>query len=309
MRWVARARLAALAGGAALTLMGAGQMASSASADVQQGVHVERNIARDAGPVPYTAQATVTANGDESTVTITNPASNRDLGGDAIITAVELSGPDGMTATDPGNPDTPYQPGGVFLQQFPATTTIGGCVVANGYSLSSDNYNLACMFAGYYNNSASGGIAPGQSATITYKTSDPSKGNLLSDVSVAFDFDDLFPNCRPNYPGYNDALAIMDGQNNRFGYASDCAPPSKVRITSAKVNHRNHTAAFTQTASHATGFFCQLYKGRKLKFQKTCGATKRYTNRLPSGTYTYIVWGLNKHGRSPVSAFHEFRLK
>jgi hypothetical protein len=307
MGWVARARLVALAGGAALTLMGAGQMASSASADIQLGVQVEPNIARDAGPVPYTAQATVTTNGDESIVTITNPASNSDLGGDAVITDVQLSGPDGETAIDPGNPDTAYEQDGVFLYNPPPHTTIGACPEAS-YHQVSDYYNLACDFAAYYNNSAFGGVAPGQSATITYKTSDPSKGNLLSAVSVAFDFDDVFPACRPNYPGYNDGLAIMDGQNIRFGYASDCVPPLKVRITSAKVNHRKHTAAFTQTAPHATGFFCQLYKGRKLKFQHTCGATKRYSNRLPSGTYTYMVWGVNKHGRSPVSAFQEFSL-
>jgi hypothetical protein len=305
MGWVARARLVALAGGAALTFMGAGQMASSASADVPLAVSVEPNIARDAGPVPYTAEATVSVNGDESSVTITNPRSNRDFGGDAVITEVQLSGPDGETAVYPGKPGTPYEQGGVFIP--PAHSTIGGCD-GSSYYARSDFYNLACMFAGYYNNSASGGIAPDQSATITYKTSDPSKGTLLSHVSVAFDFDDLFPNCRPSSPGYSDAVAIMDGQNNRFGYASDCAPPSKVRITSAKVNHRKHTAAFTQTAPHATGFFCQLYKGRKLEFQNTCGATKRYTNRLSSGTYTYMVWGLNRHGRSPVSAFQEFAL-
>jgi hypothetical protein len=94
-----------------------------------------------------------------------------------------------------------------------------------------------------------------------------------------------------------------------LGYAPDCVPPLKTKIKSVKINHHAHTASFKQTAQHATTFFCQLYRGGHQMFAHKCGATKVYAHRLPSGTYTYVVWGENKHGRSPLPGSVEFKLK
>jgi hypothetical protein len=323
MAEVWRARAIALIGCAVLAMMGAGVITASASAEIQQGVIVEGNIAdpHEAVP-PYTVKATLTATSDRSTLTITNPASNADLGGSAVITEANLLGPDGWTADQPGNPDTPYEEGGEFIYRYNGginpTTDKGGC---DGPSAGSDFHrqtpqSTVCVFSSSNADTATGGIAPGESATITYSTAPAEKGNLLFELRVDFDFDDLWPQCRPS--GYSDdvrhsgnpvfgALAVA-ASSGSFGYASDCVPPLKARITSTKINAHAHTAAFKQTAQHATGFFCQLYRGRHLMFAHNCGAKKAYTHPLPSGTYTYEAWGLNKHGRSPSPATVLFKL-
>jgi hypothetical protein len=303
-------------------MMGPGLITASASAEIQQGVNVEGNIANRNAMPPYTAEATLTATSDRSTLTITNPASNADLGGSAIITEAALDGPGGMTADQPGNPNTPYEQGGEFIYRYNGgidpTTDKGSCV---GPVAGSDFHRqtptmTVCNFSNPGPDTASGGIAPGQSATITYTVAPADKGNLLFQLYVVFDFDDLWPQCRPS--GYSDdvrrsgspvfgALAAA-ATSTSFGYASDCVPPLNARITSTKIHAHAHTAAFKQTAQHATGFFCQLYRGRHLKFAHKCGAKKAYTHPLPSGTYTYEAWGLNKHGRSPTPARVLFKL-
>jgi hypothetical protein len=74
------------------------------------------------------------------------------------------------------------------------------------------------------------------------------------------------------------------------------------------IHRKSRTASFKQTAKGATQYFCELYHCRHLKFADKCGSKEVYANRLPKGSYTYEVWGLDNHGRSPEPAFRRFKL-
>lgn len=304
MCWGVRARAFALTGCTALAMIGAWGISPTARAELQSPVVVEPQVDPAHTPAPYDApRVTVSSEGLKSKVTITNPLSNADLGGSGIITSANLEGPDGWTANQPG---APFTKNGDFDITTPATSTVGDCPPVNINGHVTTFQTLPCFFAVYFGDTASGGIVPGQTATITYSTSNPDKSNVLNSVYVSFDYDDLWPNCRPG--GYSDAFAAM-ATKGPLGYAPDCVPPLKTKIKSVKINHHAHTASFKQTAQHATTFFCQLYRGGHQMFAHKCGATKVYAHRLPSGTYTYVVWGENKHGRSPLPGSVEFKLK
>ena len=309
MRWGVRARAFALTVCSALAIGGAWGIPPSASAELQRPVVVEPQVDGRNTPAPYAApRVTVTAEGLNSKVTITNPASNADLGGSGIITSANLEGPDGWTANLPGNPNTSFTENGAFTYTTPTTSTVGDCPPVNLRTIGhvTTDQIMPCFFAVYSGDTASGGIVPGQTATITYPTSVPDLGDMLFSVYVSFDYDDLWPKCRPG--GYSDALA-WTATKGPLGFARDCVPPLQTKITSVKINYHAHTAGFKQTAQHATTFFCQLYRGGHQMFARKCGATKAYTHRLPSGTYTYTVWGQNNHGRSPLPGSVEFKLK
>jgi hypothetical protein len=273
-----------------------GVVPASASAGISN-VTVGQDFYYGSISVPYSVHATISnPSGLESDVTITNPQSNADLGGSGVITAVTLAGPGGTFQDDPGFDHTTV---GFF--DNPITSTAGDCSVGR---LNPDY--LTCMFSDYSAFDASGGIAPGDSVTITYKSPPGGDANNLWSVDVDFDFDDLAPDCRPS--GFSDTLTWATTSRKKFGYASDCAPPSNVKITSERIHQSSRTASFSQSAKHASGFFCELYKGGHRMFAHKCGAKKAYTNGLPKGTYTYEVWGVNKHGRSPDAAIRRFKL-
>jgi hypothetical protein len=274
----------------------AGVLPASASAGISH-VDVGQDFYYGSISVPYSVQATISnPSGRESDVTITNPQSNADQGGTGVITAVTLAGPGGTFQNDPG-----YDPTQVGFFGTPFTSTVGDC---NTGKFNPDY--LTCMFSDYSAFDASGGIAPGDSVTITYTSPPGGDANNLWAVDVDFDFDDLGPDCRPS--GFSDTLrrAIMSSQ--KFGYASDCAPPTNVKIVSEHIHQKSRTASFSQSAKHATGYFCELYRGGHMMFAHKCSAKKAYTDSLPRGTYTYEVWGLNKHGRSPDAAIRRFKL-
>jgi hypothetical protein len=289
-----RKRVYALLGCAVLCVVGV--VPASASAGIDN-VSVGQDFYYGSISVPYTVQATISnPGGRKSVVTITNPESNANLGGSAVITAATLAGPGGTFQDDPGFDHTQV---GFFVTPF--TSTVGDC---NTLRLNPDY--MSCMFSDYSAFDASGGIAPGQSATITYGSPPAGVAHNLWSLDVDFDFDDLGPDCRPS--GFSDTLRWMARSSASFSYASDCAPPLSVSITSERIHQQSRTASFKQTAKHATEYFCELFHGRHSMFAHKCGSKKAYTNRLPKGTYTYEVWGLNKHGRSPGAAMRRFTL-
>lgn len=323
-----RARAVAWVGCFAVAMVGAGVMSASAGAltptdndkegVIWQGAIVNPTMvnAFSTLPVKYTAEARIkAAAGGLTSVTITNPASNADLGGSAIITGATLFGPDGGRSGSEHFLVDDSHPG-------PDSTVGPGCAT-RGF----DSETMDCHFSAYAAVTASLGIAPGQSATITYYSEAGQRpdtfyddyGPVLRSVYVNFDFGDLVSACRPS--GYSDSasqatfgpsLAMAARKLKGTGYASDCVPPLRTRITTAHVNAHARTATFKQTAQHASGFFCQLYRGRRghrLVFAHNCGATKVYANPLPAGHYIYYVWGLNNHGRSPMPGVKAFNLK
>jgi hypothetical protein len=153
-----------------------------------------------------------------------------------------------------------------------------------------DPINVQCFFARYGARAASGGIHPGESATITY----PSNGHgILDSVSVNYDFADIFPGCRPS--GF--------GSDLRFGptftagaAAADCLAPTNVRITAMHINTKQRTASFRQTAQHATGFGCRLERNNTVMFSHSCGAHKVYANPLPAARTSIRCGGSTNPG-------------
>jgi hypothetical protein len=291
--------------GAAVVALGCACCAAGASADpigqVMKGP--DTNAVND--HVPWAVQATLSGN----TVTVTNPQVNAGLsdnsGDPGIITSVDLNGP-GAYGGNGGNGGNGLTPNGSFTANEPFTvnspSSLNSCYVV-------DDINAHCDFADYRSQNASNGLQPGQSATITYPTNAP--GSLWS-VSVNFDYDDLYLRCRPDGAGsdlafrwdFSELASAVAG-----GYASNCAPPSKVRITAMHIDNAKHTASFHQTASGgAHSFGCELIRNGRVMFDHTCGASKAYSKRLPSGHYVYEVWGVNKSGVSADFAVARFTI-
>jgi hypothetical protein len=291
---------------AATVALGLGFCAASAYADPIGQVYKGPDSSDPNSRVPWHVQATLNGN----TLTITNPGENEalvfayDNGDQGVITSVDLNGPGGYTGNGgPGGNGAVAN--GSFTANKPFTVNspsgIGSCNVL-------DYINAFCSFARYTGEDASGGLHPGQSATITYPTNAPGS---LGSVSVNFDYDDIFPHCRPSGYG-DDAVFHSDfgelGSTAAASSANDCLPPVKVRITAVHINKKKHTASFHQTAKHATGFGCILKRNNKVMFDHSCGATKAYTHRLPGGSYIYQVWAVNKSGVSRDFAVAHFKL-
>jgi hypothetical protein len=76
--------------------------------------------------------------------------------------------------------------------------------------------------------------------------------------------------------------------------ADKCTPPSNTRITQAKINR--NTAFFRFSARLATRFECELLRNGKIMFRRSCQSPKPYANRLPRGTYKFVVRGINRAG-------------
>lgn len=290
--------------GAAAVVAGCACLAATANAGTIRQVMKGIDAGDPDNAVSYAVQATL--NG--STLTITNPASNANAGdGDSgVITSVALNGAGGYTGNggDGGN-------GLVAIGSFSPygqDTASGGSSPQFDQCNIQDYLNLVCYFADYETGNASGGIQPGQSATITYATNAP---NVLDSVSENFDFEDLYPNCRPN--GYGDDLRQSSspfGPLATAAGANNCAPPSKVRINAMHVNAQKRTVSFQQSAKDATkGFNCELLRNGKQLYSHACGANKAYTNALAAGSYTYYVWGLNSAGVSRDYGAAHFKIK
>jgi hypothetical protein len=303
MRSPLRSRTVALLGAAALVLVFA-YGAASANADSIGEVVKGPDSSNPDNHVGWVVQATLSGN----TVTVTNPQLNEGLvfseanGDQGVITSVDLNGPGGYEGNG-GNGGNGLTANGAFTHTGPFTvhspSSINECSIM-------DYINAVCYFANYTGGNASGGLYPGQSATITYPTNKP--GYLWS-VSVNFDYDDLYPNCRPS--GYGDDLVIRSDftQLGSAASANNCLPPSNVRITGMKINTRKHTASFHQTAVDARKFGCELFRNGRGMADSFCGAKTVYAHRLPSGRYVYQVWGVNKSGVSRDFAVARFTLR
>jgi len=301
MRSLLGSRAVRLLGATALTL---GLACSAADADTGIG-QVTKGVADSSNPddrVPWAVQATLSGN----TRTVTNPPINEGLvihegNGDlGIITSVDLNGPGGYTGNG-GNGGDGLTPLGSFTAHKPFVVTspspINECFIM-------DSINAQCTFADGTSRNASGGLSPGQSATITYPTNMP--GYLWS-VSVNYDYDNIYPNCRPG--GYGSDFRFSSSLPNATAAASgSCQPPSKVKITSMHVNAAKGTASFTQTAQRATGFFCELLRDNQKMFANSCGAKKTYGHRLPAGSYGYEVWATSHAGSSAAFAIAGFKI-
>jgi hypothetical protein len=289
---------------AAVVAAGCAFLATSAHAGTIRSVMKGIDAGDPDDAVNYAVQATL----DGTTLTITNPASNANAGdGDSgVITSVDLNGAGGYSGNG-GNGGNGLVPLGSF-SPYGQDTASGGSSPQFDQCVVLDSLNLNCEFADYETGNASGGIQPGQSATITYATNAP---NVLDSVSENFDFEDLFPNCRPN--GYGDDLRQSSspfGPLATAAGANNCAPPSKIRINSIHVNAQKHTVSFQQSGKDATkGFTCELLRNGKQLYNHACGANKAYTNALPVGSYVYYVWGLNSAGVSRDFGVAHFKLK
>lgn len=303
MRSLLGSRAFGLLAAAALAL-GFAWFAARADADSIGQVYKGPDSTDPNARVPWAVQATLSGN----TVTITNPGQNEGLvfaysnGDSGIITSVDLNGAGGYTGNG-GEGGNGLVANGSFTANKPFTVNspapINECDVL-------DYLNVVCYFSSYIAPQASGGLHPGQSATITYPTNAP---GTLGSVAVNFDYDDLFPHCRPS--GYGDDMAFRSDftELGSAAGANNCLPPSKVRITAMKINTKKHTASFHQTARRASGFGCMLKRNNKVLFDHSCGAKKVYGNRLPSGSYLYEVWGVNKSGVSADFAVAHFKFR
>lgn len=148
-----------------------------------------------------------------------------------------------------------------------------------------------------------GAIQQGESQTFSYKLSDPGSG--LAWVQVFWDFSNVPEQCRPS--GFSPLRVSATGLFGRT--AVNCTWPTHTHIYKMKVNKKKHTAQFSYTAQHAKSYLCLLARNGRQMFKHSCGSTKKYTNRLPSGKYFFFVWGVNSVGKDPNSAFKAFTLK
>jgi hypothetical protein len=146
-----------------------------------------------------------------------------------------------------------------------------------------------------------GAIQQGETQTFSYKLSNPSAG--LAWVQIFWDLSNIPEQCRPAgfRPGFE--TAVLGRQ------AVNCTWPTHTHITKMQVNKKKHTVLFHYTAKHASSYLCLLVRNGRQKFKHSCGSTKKYANRLPSGKYLFFVWGVNKVGKDPNSAFKTFTLK
>ena len=129
---------------------------------------------------------------------------------------------------------------------------------------------------------------------LVYSESDYSGG--LDTVNVIFNFGSI-------------GLCAGDAADARVAHArvaDKCTPPSKTRITQAKINR--NTAFFRFTARLATKFECELVRNGKIMFRHSCQSPKPYANPLPRGTYKFIVWGVNRAGIDRRPAQKSFKI-
>lgn len=304
MRWQSGLTATRLLGVAVLALVCA---SGAASADADSIRQVTRGIV-DNSPADARVTWDFQASLNGHTVTITNPQLNEGRvfaygnGDQGVITSVDLNGAGGYSGNG-GEGGNGSVANGSFNHQAPTTASGGSWSGDNCQIL--DYLNLVCYFAPYGAANATGGIRPGQTATIDYSTNTP---GALDSVSFNFDFDDLYPRCRPG--GFGDDVRDLSGPLTPVATTADnsCQPPSKVLIKTMHVNKKKHTAGFHQTAKGARGFRCNLYRNGHLMFGHSCGATKNYTNSLPGGSYRYYVWGTNSSGVSRDFAIAQFKL-
>jgi len=86
--------------------------------------------------------------------------------------------------------------------------------------------------------------------------------------------------------------------------ADACTPPSDTKITRAKIGR--NTAFFGFTGRLAKHFQCVLSRNRRIMFNHQCQSPKPYANALPSGKYTFRVFGVNAAGFDPTGAVKNF---
>jgi hypothetical protein len=107
------------------------------------------------------------------------------------------------------------------------------------------------------------------------------------------------------------ALSLCDfpgGGARDFGplarVSAQCTPPSRTRITQATIN--SSSASFRFTGRLANHFQCVLYWGNRRVLNSSCRSPK--SGRLPSGHYTFEVFGVNRAGFDPKPATKSFNI-
>jgi hypothetical protein len=273
------------------------------------------NGGRTFGAIPdYALQAELTSSSDGvHTLKLTNPASNASVAsGQGVITGVELDGPGGATVNDNAeccglgaylNSNDAFRSpmDGDFFDVLGTTPNqfSGSCDVQDTQDVAT------CKFAEEGFQGAEGGIFPGQTYTVTYRTVGGVPG--LYRLEVHFDFNDLAPGCRPR--GYGNEA--RDRGSSPFGAtaASSCKVPATPKIDDVNIDRSKRTAQFHQKAKGATSFTCELLRNRKVLFLHSCGAKKWYSHPLKPGTYVYLVWAGNRAGRSKAAGFMNFKLR
>lgn len=92
----------------------------------------------------------------------------------------------------------------------------------------------------------------------------------------------------------------------RASAVDKCTPPSKTRITTARIAGRS--ASFRFAARLATKFQCELLLGDRIVYQHSCKSPKSFGSSLPAGRYTFVVWGVNRAGIDRRPALKSFTL-
>jgi hypothetical protein len=293
-------------------------------------IHILTNVS---GPGPaYQLQAQLKAfSGGTHVLTITNPSSNASVGsGKGILTGVELDGPGGFppeddptlscsscnyaahASSDSGDGFNTFDTRNPHVVAFDEGTQDGTCEPSQAFEDLGEQV-ATCDFASEGSQGQGvGGVPPGQSVTITYTTESSSStptlsGRNLYRVEEHFDFNDKAPACRPS--GYGNEARDLGPFRPRAVAASSCTVPATPKIDKVQIDPKKHTARFHQKSKGATKFECELLHNGKKLFLHSCGPWKGYASPLRPGRYDYLVWGVNRAGRSKAPAFQAFRMK
>jgi hypothetical protein len=89
--------------------------------------------------------------------------------------------------------------------------------------------------------------------------------------------------------------------------ADDCAPPGVTTITKAKIEQKAGKASFSYKAAHAKTYVCELFSRNRVQHRTSCTGAKTYAG-LSSGTYFFLVWGVNRAGVAKKATAYGFRI-
>jgi hypothetical protein len=130
---------------------------------------------------------------------------------------------------------------------------------------------------------------------------DPSFASGLGLIDVGFMSTPCLKSANASRANFGPAVARAAEAN--------CTPPSRTKITTAKINQKKHTAFFKFTAKGTKKFTCVLTRNGKDMFAHACHSPKPYASKLPKGKYVFTVGGINKGGVDPHPAKKKFQLK
>jgi hypothetical protein len=100
-----------------------------------------------------------------------------------------------------------------------------------------------------------------------------------------------------------------NGHMRRIASAADadCPLPGTTTITKAKVEKTARRASFSYKAAHAKTYVCELFFRNRVQHRTSCSGAKSYAG-LSSGTYFFLVWGVNQAGIARKATVFGFRI-